>query len=205
MKKRWIGMALAVSLVWGMTGMPPVDRTDRAVTDRNSSVISVRAATKNRKKVTVYHAGTYEVGETMKPGTYAVFATGHQGSISVWEKPPYSLDHIVALDRFTYNTIIKVSKGEHVRIQHGRAIAFEDSKVKTDGSGMFEVGKNLKPGTYKIEPLEHGEVSIATVYRDAKHRAKSTISIMRFRSKKEIVLEKGQYLRLQNAKITDFV
>ncbi|SDL04446.1 hypothetical protein [Streptomyces indicus] len=135
-------------------------------------------------EVAIEGDGDFEVGSDVKPGTYRT--TGNDDGMCYWERLKDSkgeLESILANDNVTGTSYVTVKAGDKLFKSSGCNgwTAFDESAkgspkggdIKGDG-GMFKVGVDIAPGTYKstgntddmcywerAKDAEHGIDSIA--------------------------------------------
>ncbi|ARZ69714.1 hypothetical protein M1P56_02475 [Streptomyces sp. HU2014] len=119
---------------------------------------------KDKKKADVSGNGTFQVGSDIKPGTYR--STGNKLGC-YWERAKDSsggLDSILANDNVQGASYVTVKaddkifktrgcKGWH-RVTEDKAGATPQTQVS--GNGMYRVGVDIAPGTYKAEGNKSG-------------------------------------------------
>ncbi|MGW1076238.1 hypothetical protein [Streptomyces sp. NPDC002537] len=121
------------------------------------------AGEKVKKKADMSGSGTYQVGKDVKPGTYR--STGNKLGC-YWERAKDSkgeLESILANDNVvgsSYVTIAADDKLFKTRGCKGWSLVGDEKtgtpKAEMSGSGMYRVGVDIAPGTYKAEGNKEG-------------------------------------------------
>ncbi|MEV8534366.1 hypothetical protein [Streptomyces sp. NPDC051211] len=113
---------------------------------------------KEQKKTAFKGNGTFEVGKDLKPGTYRT--TGNGGAGCYWELAKDSsgeLDSIIANDNVTGSSYVTVTTAAKTlktndckdwEAVDAKPSGTPKTEIKGDG-GMFRVGADIAPGTYK--------------------------------------------------------
>ncbi|WP_231626976.1 hypothetical protein [Streptomyces apocyni] len=114
---------------------------------------------KEKKESGLGGSGTYEVGSDIKPGTYR--STGNSDGMCYWERAKDStgeMESIIANDNVTGTAYVTVKESDKIfKSTECKSWETVDEKakgspaggdVKGDG-GMFKVGVDIAPGTYK--------------------------------------------------------
>ncbi|MFF9341039.1 hypothetical protein ACF1CG_15040 [Streptomyces sp. NPDC014773] len=111
-----------------------------------------------KKAVTVDGDGDFEVGSDVKPGLYRT--TGNEDAMCYWERSKDAtgeLDSILANDNVTGTAYVEIKKSDKFFKSTGcetweavdaKAAGTPKDTLKGDG-GMFKVGVDVAPGTYK--------------------------------------------------------
>lgn len=144
-----------------------------------------------------YGEDNYKVGVDIPAGEYIVFAEGGMGYYSITNDA--NGDDIIDNDNFSYNSIIKLKNGQYVQFSRCYAIAFNEvPELDTSKSGMFKVGKHIKPGEYKLEVTnDSGYYAILS----GPNGDNNIISNNNFKKSQYINVKNGQYLELSRCKI----
>jgi hypothetical protein len=111
-----------------------------------------------KKKAAIAGDGEYQVGSDVKPGTYRT--TGNSDDMCYWERAKDAkgeLDSLLANDNVTGTSYVTVKPTDKIFKSSGckdweavdpKAKGTPASSMDGDG-GMFEVGTDIAPGTYK--------------------------------------------------------
>ncbi|MFE5791036.1 hypothetical protein ACFQ8C_00520 [Streptomyces sp. NPDC056503] len=111
-----------------------------------------------KKAVTIDGDGDFEVGSDVKPGLYR--STGNEDAMCYWERAKDAkgeLDSILANDNVTGTAYVEIKKSDKFFKSTGcetweavdaKAAGSPQSTLK-GGGGMFKVGVDVAPGTYK--------------------------------------------------------
>ncbi|MFD4388512.1 hypothetical protein [Streptomyces sp. NPDC058486] len=111
-----------------------------------------------KKAVTIDGDGDFEVGSGVEPGLYRT--SGNEDAMCYWERSKDAtgeLDSILANDNVTGTAYVEIKKSDKFFKSTGcetweavdaKAAGTPKSTLKGDG-GMFKVGSDVAPGTYK--------------------------------------------------------
>ncbi|MFP3992412.1 hypothetical protein U9R90_34085 [Streptomyces sp. E11-3] len=112
-----------------------------------------------KKKAGLGGDGTYEVGSDIKPGTYR--STGNEDGLCYWERAKDSsgdMESILANDNVTGTAYVTVKESDKI-FKSTDCKSWETVDEKAKGSpaggdingdgGMYKVGVDIAPGTYK--------------------------------------------------------
>ena len=154
-------------------------------------------------KVKTYKAGQYKVGADIPAGEYVVLSKD-DGYVEVASDSSGKFESIVVNDIFTNRSIITVSDGQYLKVQNGTIYAAADApKVEPkDGvlpSGMYQIGKDLPAGEYKVVAKRDG--SYIEVSTSSRHTLEDIISNDLFSGEQYITVQDGQYLKLFGAEL----
>jgi hypothetical protein len=102
-------------------------------------------------------SGTYQVGTDIQPGTYRT--SGNDDGMCYWERAKDasgSMDSILANDNVTGSSYVTVKKTDKIfkstDCKDWYAVPAKQSgspKTSMSGDGMYQVGTDIQPGTYK--------------------------------------------------------
>ncbi|MEU9039101.1 hypothetical protein AB0D45_29940 [Streptomyces sp. NPDC048352] len=111
------------------------------------------------KKAAVRGSGTFQVGSDLQPGTYRT--TGNKGLGCYWERAKDAsgdTDSIIANDNVVGTSYVTVEAGDKLFKSTGcndwetvdpKAVSDAPKTEAPGDGGMFKVGLDLAPGTYK--------------------------------------------------------
>lgn len=101
--------------------------------------------------------GTYQVGTDIQPGTYVT--SGNKDAMCYWERAKDAkgdMDSVLANDNVTGSSYVTITKSDRIfkttdcndwyAVTAGKAAA---PKTTMSGDGMYKVGTDILPGTYK--------------------------------------------------------
>jgi hypothetical protein len=115
-------------------------------------------AAATEKKAAFAGDGDFRVGSDIKPGTYRT--TGNSDGMCYWERARDAkgeMDSIIANDNVSGTSYVTVKATDRLFKSHGckdweavdaKAKGTPATRMKGDG-GMFRVGADIKPGTYR--------------------------------------------------------
>ncbi|MEV8478721.1 hypothetical protein [Streptomyces sp. NPDC051173] len=128
--------------------------TDKSA-DKNSDSV--------KKKADMSGSGTYQIGKDVKPGTYR--STGNKLGC-YWERAKDSkgeMDSILANDNVVGPAYVTIADGDKLFKTRGckgwNLVTDEKSgtpKSEVPGNGMYRVGVDIAPGTYKADGNKSG-------------------------------------------------
>ncbi|NGN66247.1 hypothetical protein G5C51_20395 [Streptomyces sp. A7024] len=134
---------------------PAADAGEPAGKGSDNADAPAKAPERAKKKADIEGDGMFEVGADVKPGTYR--STG--GSLCYWQRSKSAdggFDSIIANENATgqtYVTILASDKyfeskrcGDWERVSDAQQGAPKSSMA---GDGMYKVGTDIQPGTYK--------------------------------------------------------
>ncbi|UQX01481.1 hypothetical protein [Streptomyces sp. RerS4] len=140
-----------------------------------------------KKQVAIKGSGTFQVGSDVKPGTYRT--TGNKGMGCYWERLKDSsgeLESIISNDNVTGASYVTIAASDKVFKSNGCKDWEAVDPKATGGSpkveipadgGMFKVGLDIAPGTYKSTgPAEGSAGCYWERSKDAAHGVDSIIS-----------------------------
>nr|WP_295678746.1 hypothetical protein [uncultured Lachnoclostridium sp.]DAE05632.1 MAG TPA: hypothetical protein [Siphoviridae sp. cthL03] len=151
-------------------------------------------------KMQSYEEGQYKVGVDIPAGEFVLLATDDSGYFSVTSDA--NGNDILFNDNFETNSIITIKKNEYVELS--RCIAYPSSQfydeleINQENYGtMLKVGKDIKPGEYKIET--DGSSGYYCIYSNSRHD--DIVANDNFDNSCYVSVEKGQYLVLSRCRI----
>lgn len=178
------------------------------VTAKKAGTATITAKVGNSKyscKITVkyYGASTYKVGTDIKAGTYCLYNTGKYGAYYEIRKNASSdLDSIIENNIFNYNNIVEIKNGQYIKLQDCYAVPISEAKINTSGEGYFRVGKDIKPGTYKLAIINNSDSGYYAIYSKAGTSFDYLLSNDYWESGNNyITVEEGQFLELSRCKL----
>ncbi|WP_435220427.1 hypothetical protein [Streptomyces sp. Tue6028] len=134
------------------------DRESGKKADSRTSDKTKKAEKKPEKKAAFDGDGDFQVGSDIKPGTYRT--TGNDDGMCYWERAKDAsgeMDSLIANDNVTGTSYVTIKAGDKLfktsSCNDWEAVDAKPSgspatQVKGDG-GMFRVGADIAPGTYK--------------------------------------------------------
>ncbi|MFI6940246.1 hypothetical protein ACIBI4_13310 [Streptomyces sp. NPDC050418] len=156
-----IGAVVVVVAIGGALGSGGSDGSkESASTSSGSSDKGSGDAKKaDEPEVAIEGDGDFEVGSDVKPGTYRT--TGNEDGLCYWERLKDSkgeLESILANDNVTGTSYVTITAADKLfktsdcqgwtAVDEGAKGSPKGGDVKGDG-GMFKVGVDIAPGTYK--------------------------------------------------------
>ncbi|RST03160.1 hypothetical protein EF910_21525 [Streptomyces sp. WAC07149] len=140
---------------------------------------------KDGKKAAMRGSGTFQVGSDLQPGTYRT--TGNKGLGCYWERAKDAsgeVDSIIANDNVTGTSYVTIEAGDKLFKSNGcndwetvdpKAVSDAPKTEAAGDGGMFKVGLDLAPGTYKSSGPAEG--SAGCYWERAKNAAHDIDSI----------------------------
>lgn len=102
-------------------------------------------------------SGTFEVGSDLQPGTY--LTTGNDDGMCYWERAKDAkgdMDSILANDNVTGSSYVTIAKADKIfkttDCKDWFAVTGRKAgtpKTAMSGDGMYKIGDDIQPGTYK--------------------------------------------------------
>ena len=152
----------------------------------------------------VYGPGMYLVGKDIPAGEYFVVSnTGTlDGYFEITEDATGDLDAIITNGTVGLSGYVTVESGQYLKISDASfALAESVPPIDWEGqyyNGMYKVGKDIAPGTYKVSCLSSGYYEVA---RDSRHLLDSIVANDNFEGSVYVTLYEGQYITLYHATI----
>jgi hypothetical protein len=140
--------------------------------------------------------GLYQVGTEIQPSEYVL--VGESAYFKVMSKNTSEVRSILFNDAFRHRTILTLTKGTYLSFENARLFPLAKAP-KLDLSegllpeGMYKVGVDLPPGSYRAVPDGSGYLEVS---RDSHHALASIVSNDVLASERTITLRPGQYLKL---------
>ncbi|MFJ3878327.1 hypothetical protein ACIPW5_12795 [Streptomyces sp. NPDC090077] len=140
---------------------------------------------KDAKKAAMRGSGTFQVGSDLQPGTYRT--TGNKGLGCYWERAKDAsgeVESIIANDNVVGTSYVTVQAGDKLFKSTGcndweavdpKAVSDAPKTEAAGDGGMFKVGLDLAPGTYKSSGPAAG--SAGCYWERAKNAAHDVDSI----------------------------
>lgn len=149
--------------------------------------------------LSVYFEGQYWAGHDIPAGEYVLYCddSKYSGYFSV--STDANGDNILFNDNFGANSIITIKDGEFLELSRCYAVHAESVEaISADGEGMFRIGQDLEPGTYKL--ISDSKYSgYYCIYSDSRHDEILSNDI--FESQSYVTVSDGQYLLLSRCRI----
>lgn len=152
----------------------------------------------------VYGPGMYLVGKDIPAGEYFVVSnTGTlDGYFEITEDATGDIGSIITNGTVGLNGYVTVENGQYLKISHAYfALAESVPPIDWEGQyydGMYKVGKDIAPGTYKVSCITSGYYEVA---RDSRHLLESIVANDNFQGSVYVTLSEGQYITLYHATI----
>ena len=147
---------------------------------------------------TVYESGSYKAESDIPTGVYVGFSTGGTAECEVYDgidKENKLNDHGYYSN---YMVIFSVEEGNFLEIDQAFAVPFEEIKKKgLEKFGIFEVGKTIPEGRYKLQ-ANTGDVGHVSVLTEMNTNTRETD--LEFCNRFYVTVENGNILILGNAK-----
>lgn len=140
---------------------------------------------KDAKKAAMRGSGTFQVGSDLQPGTYRT--TGNKGLGCYWERAKDAsgeVESIIANDNVVGTSYVTIETGDKLFKSNGcndweavdpKAVSDAPKTEAAGDGGMFKVGLDLAPGTYKTTGPAEG--SAGCYWERAKNAAHDVDSI----------------------------
>lgn len=159
-KHWWVWVIIVIALLIGFGSMGSDDDSSSSSSSSNSSNTTSKTVKNTAKEVTL-GAGTYKVGQDIKPGRYAVTATDGSGNFT---NKSGSINTILGTDedddagQVTSYTV-DLHKGETIKLEGIQSTNFKPTPTKrsyqtTLSAGQWKVGQDIKPGRYEIKATQ---------------------------------------------------
>lgn len=148
----------------------------------------------------VYEAGSYIVGDDLPPGEYAVF-TEEEGKDAVYGSCSLTLykdstdEYKIGTFRFQHHGLITLYNGQHLILKKGYAVAADQAGIQPGPSGVYKIGRDMEPGTYRLSPLT-SEGAYYAIYNDVRYYYDYIDAYGTFFEPVTVTLEEGQYIEL---------
>lgn len=157
------------------------------------------------KHIDTLSDGIYQVGKDIPAGKYILYPSGDIiGYFEIDRDLSGSDESIISNDLFSGREIIEVYDGQYLVLDS--AILYSESDAPAIGnngvysSGMYEVGKDIPAGTYKITAIDSfGYYEIAA---DCSHDYTSIITNDFISDTVTVELKSGQYIRIEGCDMT---
>jgi len=179
--------------------------SEAVINDTNDDKISTaQAETNDLEDENIIEPGMYRVGKDISAGEYIIFA-------STTERPGYYCvssdsngDDIITNENFDYNAILTVCDSEYLDLSNSYAVPFDDvDELDTTGyTGMFKVGVHINSGEYELTSMEN-EDGYYCIYSDSRCEEIESNGI--FEKNRYIIVENGQYLKLDGCKLSKLI
>ncbi|KKD08632.1 hypothetical protein [Streptomyces sp. WM6386] len=187
-----LGAVVGIVVIGAVSANSGDDSSDSTSSDKGSSS-SAQAKTggekeaaqaAEEKKIAFEGDGDFEVGSDIKPGTYRT--TGNDDGMCYWERAKDSsgeMDSLLANDNVTGSSYVTVKASDKL-FKSSDCNDWEAVDTKTKGSpaarmsgdgGMFRVGADIAPGTYKSTGNED-DMCYWERTKDAEHGLDSIIA-----------------------------
>ena len=186
------------------------DTSSQTSTTPSSNVTSEEAvsskdsmSSSEHKKRKWYGAGTHKVGVDIPAGEYYVTATSSVGGYYAVNADSKG-DSILANDNFKTNGIITIEDGQYIELSRSKACLFSEigGTTFTDGilqEGMYQVGKDIEAGEYKVHSTSDVDGYYAVV--DGSGVSNKIITNDNFEGDTYLTVEEGQYLILTRCEL----
>ena len=154
------------------------------------------------KTIKKYAEGMYRVGTDIPAGEYIVMSDGGFGAYyEVTNTASGGIDNIIANGNTTYNVYITVSAGQYIKVNRGVLYPVNNAPdIKTDGAGMFKVGKDIQAGTYNIISTSDTSAYYA-ITNSSSGKVDSIVDNGNFNGNRIVTVTNGQYLEVRRGKI----
>jgi hypothetical protein len=164
----------------------------------------------------VYKAGDYTAGKNIPAGDYIIIADTNDSIMD--DEPDYlptfyagvyndpqEKDKVYA-GWFQHSAYVRVEDGQDLHFSWASAYPVSSYSGKNDPferPGVFLVGRDVEPGTYKLEPLTDQGYESYAVYEDmtAMMSDEELEQDFSFDKNEKITLKKGQYVKLEWCKL----
>ncbi|GAA0339066.1 hypothetical protein [Streptomyces blastmyceticus] len=157
------GAIVAVIAVGAAVGGGSGDGDDKPTAAGGAENTAEKGGGGGKKKADMSGSGTYQVGKDIKPGTYR--STGNKLGC-YWERAKDSkgeLDSILANDNVVGSSYVTIAADDKVfktRDCKGWNLVTDEKtgtpKSEVSGNGMYRVGVDIAPGTYKADGNKSG-------------------------------------------------
>ena len=174
---------------------------------KNGKFIAASAVEKMGGKNGVYEIGTYRVGIDIPAGEH-LLGNADGVELMVLSTTDYFDEDGGALTVFgPHPAYVSLQKGQRVMFLDDTTLDIKAPAANSDGSfnpGMYKVGKDIKPGKYKLVPTdaENGYI----VYYDLQYIDFSVADSAENLSKDKVIeLESGRYIEFAGLKLVPYV
>lgn len=174
---------------------------------KNGKFISAADVDKMSGENGRYEIGTYRVGVDIPAGEHVIGNTTSV-DIIVLSTTDYFDEDGEALPLIgDYPAYVSLQKGQRVMFLEDTTVDIKTRAANADGSfdnGMYKVGKDIKPGKYKLVPTdaENGYI----VYYDLQYIDLSVADSAKNLSKDKVIeLESGRYIEFAGLKLVPYV
>ncbi|RLU94851.1 hypothetical protein CTZ27_18640 [Streptomyces griseocarneus] len=157
------GAIVVVAAIGAAVGGGGDGKDDKPATASKGTDKNADGGDKAKKKADMSGSGTYQVGKDIKPGTYR--SAGNKVGC-YWERAKDSkgeLDSISANDNVVGISYVQITEEDKLFKSRGckgwYLVTDEKTgtpKTEVPGSGMYRVGVDIAPGTYKAEGNQTG-------------------------------------------------
>jgi hypothetical protein len=140
----------------GTTSSAPAKDKDQPAA-KPSDKASAKASAKPAAKPAFDGSGTFQVGSDIQPGTYK--STGNDDGMCYWERAKDAkddMDSILANDNVKGSSYVTITKTDKIfkttDCKDWYAVPAKPAgtpKTTVSGNGMYKVGSDIQPGTYK--------------------------------------------------------
>lgn len=174
---------------------------------KNGKFIVASAVEKMGGKNGVYEIGTYRVGIDI-PAGITTLGSSEGSFFTVFSSSDYfDEDATAIIFAKDYPVYFNLEKGQRVMFMEDTSIGVKIPAANSDGSfnpGMYKVGKDIKPGKYKLVPTdaENGYI----VYLDLQYIDFSVADSAENLGKDKVIeLESGRYIEFVGLKLVPYV
>ncbi len=166
---------------------------------------------KESAKKTEVTDGVYEIGRDLDSTEYLFVANASAKDVNVKllkGKDSSKTENVITTVNFKDSAYISLIGCKYVELVGCTAKSLDTfSDRKTDGSyqnGMFKVGKDLEPGMYAVSRVDSKQpASYKTYYFPfSASQTNEAINEIKISVNRNILLRKGQYILLDNAKLS---
>lgn len=196
--KKWWVWVIAIIIVIGLVSAGGSDSKDTGTNSKDKKQTSVKSESKKDS----IKSGMYKVGKDIKAGEYVV-VSDHSGAgyMQVSKDSSGDINGIICNENIQNRTIITIKDGQYFEVKDGEIYPIDKApKVETKDnglpSGMYKVGKDIKPGEYKVSSEANGYVEVSN---NSLQVTESIVSNDNFKGEKYITVKDGQYLKINNA------
>lgn len=174
---------------------------------KNGKFIVASAVEKMGGKNGVYEIGTYRVGIDI-PAGITTLGSSEGSFFTVFSSSDYfDEDATAIIFAKDYPVYFNLEKGQRVMFMEDTSIGVKIPAANSDGSfnpGMYKVGKDIKPGKYKLVPTdaENGYI----VYYDLQYIDLSAADSAENLGKDKVIeLASGRYIEFAGLKLVPYV
>lgn len=146
-------------------------------------------------------AGMYKVGKDLPAGEYLILSDFLMPAYFQLSKDSSgTLDSIITNDNFEGSRYLSMQDGQYFDITGGKFVSIDKAPIQepkdgTYSSGMYKVGRDIKPGEYKVVP-DSGAFAYYEVSKDSSGSLNSIITNDNFDTEKYITIKEGQYIKI---------